>query len=539
MTGLLILLDLLGKLGLVGALLSFSKDSVAASVVALVATVAAIARAWVRGGAVARESTRAWQALIDGVRGRAVTELDAVREDEGGTVLLIDGVRETSILRAATLPDLVASCIGLAVTLILLAIWLSFAWLVVGLATAALLAAAVVPVLRRQWAAQLRTYEALPKLARDASALFGAAAELRVTGREGHFSARLMNTVGGYADAERQAARYGVVQAVIPALLAAVAAGAPPSLMHHLAGSSALVETGVLGAATVTFSLGVLRGVEATRRARPYVSALRAWSREQREHVEQQSRQAPREVALEDVSVVQPDGKRAPLGVTLRLARGGLALVGPNGTGKSTTLRVLLGLAQPSSGRILVDGEARPTMPRLDDVAYLPQRPYVNPGETLAFHLGLTVEASNLSWLDRALARWGLVEELARRTPVGGDVYDTRIGSLSGGERQKFFIARALGRGARVVVLDEPEVGLDVEARQRLRAWLEEAAEKSAVIVAAHDPTILPDTFARVLCAAPGEVQGSVLPSDGPKLKREVKASAPVSGPGYVAAEPD
>ncbi len=513
----LVLLDLFGKLGLVGALLTFPRSASTASVIAASAAVAGLLRAWLRGDALATESLRAWTRLVQGVRARSVRQLDSVREEEGGTMLLVDGVREVALRRAATVPDLVAALVALGVVLLIIAVRHSALWLGIGAGAAAVLVLALRPVLRRQWAAQLRSFEALPRLARDASALLGAASELRASGREEAMAARLMDAASDYARSERESARLGLVHAIVPALLAVVAGLTPDSLVRSLADSTTLLELGVLGGATVTLLLAAVRGTEQLRRSTPYVKALAAWAHGAAPAGPTVPAPA-RSLELDALRVDHPGGVAAPNGLSMRLERGGVALLGPNGSGKSTALRVVLGLVAPDAGRVLVDGRPLADASRLRNVAYLPQRPYVDPGETLAFHLALGVEDVDAPWLLASLERSGLADVLRKRVPRGGGLLDVRLGTLSGGERQRFFIARVLGNPGRLVVLDEPEVGLDVEARARLRDWLSDVASSALVVVAAHDASVVPASFARVVCAARGEQERTVLASEGSML---------------------
>lgn len=525
---LLVLLDLTSKLGLVAALLAFPRSPTAASGIAAGAAVAGALRAWLRGDAVARESLVAWRDLVAGIRARSVSELDAVRQEEGGVMLLIDGVREVALRRAVTIPDLIAAVIALAVAGVVTAVQVSVFWLLAGAGAALAVLAVLVPVLRRQWAAQLRSFEALPKLARDASALLGAAPELRASCREDAFAGTLMGAVQRYSKAERDAARYGVVHAIVPGVVAVVAALTPSSVMEALARSQGLVDLGVLGGAIVSLALSGVRGVENLRRSRPYARALSAWAARPGGGAARAVVEEVRTIELDSVSVAHPGGTVAPVDLAFRLTSGGVALLGPNGSGKSTALRALVGLVEPSQGRVLLNGRVRPGGARVAGASYLPQRPYVDPGESLRFHVGMTSEDDDLEWLDSALDRVGLVDLLRARVPGAQSILDLRAGSLSGGERQRFFVARALGRPGGLVVLDEPEVGLDQAARRGLRDWLADVASGTLVVVAAHDPSIVPDSFARVVCASVQGAGRSVLSFSGSTLTSGAQPSIQV-----------
>lgn len=166
--------------------------------------------------------------------------------------------------------------------------------------------------------------------------------------------------------------------------------------------------------------------------------------------------------------------------VTLEVEAGErVALLGPNGGGKTTLLRVLLGELRPMRGTVEVHGRAA-TVPqtersRLDfpvsalDVALmgtLPRLPWWKwPGHA-----------------DRKFAR-----EALERVGVGSRADDT-FGDLSGGQRQRVLIARGLVQDAELLLLDEPFSGLDVPAARGLESLIAElAAEGRGIVIATHD----------------------------------------------------
>ena len=173
--------------------------------------------------------------------------------------------------------------------------------------------------------------------------------------------------------------------------------------------------------------------------------------------------------------------------VSLRLEPESLtAIVGSNGAGKTTVARLILGLYRPESGRILADGIA---YDRLDVawlrrfIAFAPQDPILFAGtiwENVTYGLAAEDCEEHALWACRA----ALVDEFARRLPRG---YETAIdddgGVISGGQRQKIGIARALARRPRLLILDEPTNHLDGDSAATLLDRLNSLPGRPAVLV--------------------------------------------------------
>lgn len=495
MLTLAVLLDVAGRLGLVVALLFLFEEPGAAAGVALVSSLVTAARYVLRGTLVARWTRVTWSDVLEALRSKGLQEVERLREDQAGATLVFDAVREVSLFRSITVPDLLSSllvAIGLAV---LLAVRVSWLWLGVGLLSGSIVLAALLPALRRQRAAQLRSFRVIGPVARDFQALLGAAAELRVSGSERGLMDRVLNLVGTQADAEQAVSRYGALHAVVPAVIAGVATFVPRGWLDALGASGSLFDLGILAASLLTTLLTLVRTLEGLRRAKPYRDAIIALLATPRRVDADEAPSPVRAVALEQVSVNHPGSDRAtPAELSFRLDRGGVAVVGPNGSGKSTAIKLVLGLLEPTTGRVLINDQPSRTASRIRGrVAYLPQRPYLDRGEPLSFHLRLVGVDPAAPWLSAALDRAGVGDVLRKRAPT--HALDAPISSLSGGEIQRFLLARTLGQPADLVVLDEPEVALDEAARASLRSWLEEIARDRLVLVVAHDEVIVPASY--------------------------------------------
>jgi ABC-type multidrug transport system fused ATPase/permease subunit len=169
-----------------------------------------------------------------------------------------------------------------------------------------------------------------------------------------------------------------------------------------------------------------------------------------------------------------------------------VCLFGPSGAGKSTVLSLLLRLYDPDAGRVLVDGvDVRELAPQdlRRQLAFVPQDPWLldaTIAENIAFG---RAGATRAQVLEAGRAAW--VDEFALTLPEG---YDTPLGEngilLSGGQRRRVALARAVISPAPVVLLDEPTTSLDAEAAQQVVGAIRFATRDRTVLLVTHDPVL-------------------------------------------------
>jgi zinc/manganese transport system ATP-binding protein len=193
-------------------------------------------------------------------------------------------------------------------------------------------------------------------------------------------------------------------------------------------------------------------------------------------------------------------------GLSFELQRGEfLAVLGPNGTGKTSLLRILLGLLEPSAGRVVVNGSS----PRggREHVGYVPQQ--------RAFDRDLVLRARDLVRLGLDGHRWGpgrLSSDERRRidrvlAEVGaGEYMDAPIGRLSGGEQQRLRVAQALVADPALILADEPLLSLDLAYQQVITGLLDERRRSAGtpIVFVTHDINPVLGMVDRVLYLAPG-----------------------------------
>jgi zinc transport system ATP-binding protein len=199
--------------------------------------------------------------------------------------------------------------------------------------------------------------------------------------------------------------------------------------------------------------------------------------------------------------------------VTMSIDEGRLiSLMGPNGGGKTTLLKVIAGLLEPDRGRV------RFFKPEAGGIGYVPQQEAVDPEFPVTardtVEMGLLgrrllfprTTAEDRRRIDEALEMVGMQDRAWRR-----------IGELSGGEKQRVFIARAIVGRPRLLLLDEPTTGVDAAARDSFHRLITDLMQDLSltIILASHDLGVVPGRVDEIVCinrevfvhAAPEEVE--------------------------------
>ena len=185
--------------------------------------------------------------------------------------------------------------------------------------------------------------------------------------------------------------------------------------------------------------------------------------------------------------------------VTFRIEpRQTVCLVGPNGGGKSTVLKLMLGLLRPAKGTIRVSGGAPERMQRR--IGYMPQYLRFDPQFPVSVEevvLAGRLKGSRPGFFgreDRAKAR-SIIDEMEL-----GEVRDARFSELSGGQQQRVLIARALAVDPEILLLDEPTAMVDAHLETRLLEKIRSLHRRLTMVLVSHDAAFVAALVERVFC---------------------------------------
>jgi manganese/iron transport system ATP-binding protein len=218
-------------------------------------------------------------------------------------------------------------------------------------------------------------------------------------------------------------------------------------------------------------------------------------------------------LVVSNVSVTYRNGVTALRAANLSIAPATItALVGVNGSGKSTLFKAIMGFVPLSSGSISMFGESPSDSQKHNRVAYVPQTEEVDWSFPVAVedvvmmgrygHMGFMrrPKAADHEAVTTALARVNMAEFRTRQ-----------IGELSGGQKKRVFIARALAQGARLILLDEPFTGVDVKTEEAIISLLKSLRDEGRIIlVSTHNLGSVPE-----FCDRAALIKGTVL-GEGP-----------------------
>ncbi|MEA3232353.1 MAG: ABC transporter ATP-binding protein [Thermodesulfobacteriota bacterium] len=205
-------------------------------------------------------------------------------------------------------------------------------------------------------------------------------------------------------------------------------------------------------------------------------------------------------IKIEDVTFAY-NGQKVLENISMAIRPGDFtAMIGPNGGGKTTLLKLILGLLKPNRGLIRVMGNAAEKASH--DIGYVPQDVHMNrhfPISALdVVMMGRLKPGRRFNNKNTGKDRRVVLDALERMEMVAHA--DTRIGKLSGGQRQRVFIARALVTKPKLMLLDEPTAGIDSRGQADFFQLLKELNTEMTILIVSHDLLVISTYVKSVVC---------------------------------------
>ena len=219
------------------------------------------------------------------------------------------------------------------------------------------------------------------------------------------------------------------------------------------------------------------------------------------------------DIQIRDLNMQYRGGKLALKGVSLDIGNGMFGLLGPNGAGKTSLIKILATLLKPTAGSIRIGGldlEKNRKQIR-KQIGYLPQEFTSFPKLTAREFLDYV---ARLKGIRSRKARASLIDNVLENVGLS-DARDRRADKLSGGMKRRLGIAQSLNGGPRILIIDEPTVGLDPEERVRFRNLLSDLTrEEKIILLSTHIVGDISSTCARIALLDEGEVVFSGPPGE-------------------------
>nr|WP_245959273.1 metal ABC transporter ATP-binding protein [Psittacicella gerlachiana] len=195
-------------------------------------------------------------------------------------------------------------------------------------------------------------------------------------------------------------------------------------------------------------------------------------------------------IAVQDLNLIYPNGHQALIDVNFKLEPSSVcALIGMNGSGKSTLFKSILNLEKVTTGKIFLQG--KPVGQAIKDnlIAYVPQMDAIDYDFPISvYEVIMQGRYAKMSFMRRAKEQdKAIVQQVAQRMQIE-PLLKRQIGELSGGQKKRVFIARALAQQADIILLDEPFTGVDIKTEDQIIRLLPELArEGKTILISTHN----------------------------------------------------
>ena len=217
-------------------------------------------------------------------------------------------------------------------------------------------------------------------------------------------------------------------------------------------------------------------------------------------------------IEIQNINVFYKNGHEALHDASCQIPDGSItALLGVNGSGKTTLFRSIMGVLKINSGKIIIDGQSPDIAIKNNLISYVPQYDDIDwDFPILVKDVVMMGRYSYMNFMRKPNpVDYKIVEESLKKVGMD-DLNNRQIGELSGGQKKRVFIARALAQESKILLLDEPFTGVDSKTQETILELIKQEREKDKIIlISTHDLNIVPEICDRtILINKTVQVQG-------------------------------
>ena len=207
-------------------------------------------------------------------------------------------------------------------------------------------------------------------------------------------------------------------------------------------------------------------------------------------------------IEIQNINVFYKNGHEALHNASCQIPDGSItALLGVNGSGKTTLFRSIMGVLRINSGKITIDGQSPDIAIKNNLISYVPQYDDIDwDFPILVKDVVMMGRYSYMNFMRKANPiDYKIVEESLKKVGMD-DLNNRQIGELSGGQKKRVFIARALAQESKILLLDEPFTGVDSKTQETILELIKQERDKNKIIlISTHDLNIVPEICDRTI----------------------------------------
>jgi manganese/iron transport system ATP-binding protein len=207
-------------------------------------------------------------------------------------------------------------------------------------------------------------------------------------------------------------------------------------------------------------------------------------------------------IEIQNINVFYKNGHEALHDASCQIPDGSItALLGVNGSGKTTLFRSIMGVLKINSGKITIDGQTPDIAIKNNLISYVPQYDDIDwDFPILVKDVVMMGRYSYMNFMRKPNpVDYKIVEESLKKVGMD-DLNNRQIGELSGGQKKRVFIARALAQESKILLLDEPFTGVDSKTQETILELIKQERDKNKIIlISTHDLNIVPEICDRTI----------------------------------------